>query len=148
MKNNFVLFLLTIVLFSCGGNKHDAIDTSQSKEEGITNSSFVSGEKIYRQKCMVCHQESGQGGVGGLYPPLAKSDYLMADLNRSICITQKGLSGKITVNGKEYDSAMPPVTGLTPEKIRDLMNYIRNSWGNEGGTITTQKVEEALKLCK
>src|SRR5437879_6153610 len=59
------------------------------------------GKQLYQQHCFICHQASGQGAPG-IFPPLAKSDFLMADKPRSIRILCEGLNGKITVNGRDY----------------------------------------------
>lgn len=87
--------------------------------------------------------EQGEG-LEGVYPPLAKSDYLMADKKRSIVQTIKGVSGEMKVNGKVYNGEM---TGfdLTDEEISDLLNYVRNSFGNKGGAITPAEVKAARK---
>lgn len=96
------------------------------------------GESIYASNCAACHQPDGSG-VPNAFPPLAKSDYLNADPNRAIDAIHNGLSGKITVNGKEYDSVMPAVN-LDDEKTANVVTYIMNSWGNKGGEITPEDV--------
>ena len=40
------------------------------------------GKRVYTQLCFACHQGEGQG-LPGVFPPLAKSDYLMADKTRA-----------------------------------------------------------------
>ena len=55
------------------------------------------GARIYLEVCAACHQPQGQG-IPGAFPPLAKSDYLMADKKRSIAIIKNGLEGPIVVN--------------------------------------------------
>src|SRR5690606_6422420 len=63
------------------------------------------GKNIYGSTCFACHQATGQG-IPGAFPPLAKADYLNADVNRVIDIVMHGKSGEITVNGKKYNSVM------------------------------------------
>ncbi len=41
------------------------------------------GEKIYMEKCIVCHQANGEG-IPGAFPPLKNSDYLFADKVRAV----------------------------------------------------------------
>ena len=41
------------------------------------------GEALYAGTCSVCHQTNGSG-LPGVFPPLAKSDYLTADSKRAI----------------------------------------------------------------
>ena len=46
-----------------------------------------------------------------MFPPLAQSDYLNADPQKAIGVLLRGLTGKVTVNGKEFDSVMPELIG-------------------------------------
>ncbi|MEK6476503.1 cytochrome c [Catalinimonas sp. 4WD22] len=97
------------------------------------------GQEIYSSYCVSCHMSEGQG-VPGAFPPLAESDYLMADKERSIRTVMHGLEGEIVVNGKTYNNIMTPL-GLTNEEIAHVLNYVRNSWGNEGEVVTFEEVE-------
>ncbi|SLJ84783.1 copper-containing nitrite reductase [Psychrobacter sp. DAB_AL43B] len=99
------------------------------------------GESIYASNCAACHQPDGTG-VPKAFPPLAKSDYLNKDPKRAISAILNGLSGKITVNGQEYDSVMPAVA-LDDEKVANVVTYIMNSWGNKGGETTPEEVKAA-----
>lgn len=102
------------------------------------------GESRFTGTCSVCHQPNGEG-MEGVFPPLAKSDFLMTDKLRSIAIALNGLSGKVTVNGKVYDSVMPPMSQLTDDEIANILTYVRNSWGNQGEAVTKEEVAEVRK---
>jgi nitrite reductase (NO-forming) len=43
------------------------------------------------------------------------------------------------VNGKVYDNVM---TGfdLTDQEVSDVLNYIRNNWGNKGGAVIPEEI--------
>src|SRR5437762_5852061 len=82
------------------------------------------GRLLYLQNCVICHQSSGQGSPG-IFPPLAKSDFLMRDKKRSILALVQGLSGPIEVAGKKFDGAMPPAV-LDDKKVADVLTYVRN----------------------
>ncbi|PWJ36152.1 cytochrome c [Sediminitomix flava] len=105
-----------------------------SKEE-----SMKAGKDTYKKLCAYCHQENGQG-VKGLYPPLAKADYLFNDIDRGIHIIKYGKEGAIKVNGEEYNGYMSEL-GLSDEEVRDVTNYILNTWGNEHEMISLEKVQ-------
>ena len=96
------------------------------------------GQRIYEQNCQACHQEKGQG-IPGAFPPLAGSDYLLSKPERAIGVLLKGLSGKITVNGTDYNGVMPAVS-LSDEKIANVLTYVLNSWNNNGGEIMPKQV--------
>lgn len=103
--------------------------------------SMTRGKSVYEAQCMTCHMEQGEG-IEGVYPPLAKSDYLMADKKRSIQQILKGVSGEIKVNGVLYNTEMAGIE-LTDEETSDVLNYIRNSFGNKGAAVTPAEVNAA-----
>jgi nitrite reductase (NO-forming) len=97
------------------------------------------GQALFAGTCAACHQASG-AGVPGAFPPLAGSDFLSADTKRAVGIVLNGLSGKITVNGQDYNSAMPPFAHLGDDEIAKILTYVLNSWGNPGGRISADDV--------
>jgi nitrite reductase (NO-forming) len=104
---------------------------------------FEKGRQVYMQVCFACHLPSGEG-IAGAFPPLAKSDFLLADRERAIRIVLKGLNGKVTVNGVTFNSAMPPQQDvLSEEQIAAALTYVTNSWGN---TAAPYAVDEVRKV--
>tara|TARA_B100000886_G_C20276432_1_gene429243 strand:+ start:227 stop:622 length:396 start_codon:yes stop_codon:yes gene_type:complete len=99
--------------------------------------SLLDGKEIYNDFCAQCHLENGQG-VKGIYPPLAKSDFL-EDINLTISSIKYGLKGPIKVNGEDYNSIMVS-QGLDDEEISDVVNYILNSWGNSTNKLITEEI--------
>ena len=93
------------------------------------------GEALFAGTCSTCHQAQGQG-MPGVFPPLAGSDYIAADPKRVPSVILHGLVGKVTVNGKEYNSNMPPMSQLTDDEVANISTYVLNSWGNPGGHVT------------
>lgn len=105
--------------------------------------SIERGKEVYNTQCITCHMEKGEG-MESVFPPLAKSDYLMADKTRSIKQILEGASGEMTVNGKTYNGEMPAID-LTDEQVSDVLNYVRNSWGNKGAAVTPDEVKATRK---
>jgi mono/diheme cytochrome c family protein len=101
------------------------------------------GLGIYQANCITCHMEGGDG-LEGVYPPLAKSDYLMADKKRSIAQILNGLTGPIKVKGVDYDAEMTAID-LNDQDVSDVVNYIRNTWGNKGDGVTPDDVKVLRK---
>jgi mono/diheme cytochrome c family protein len=102
------------------------------------------GKAVYGQ-CAACHQPSGQG-VAGQFPPLAKSEWVVGSEKRIIAILLKGLQGPITVEGKQFNGAMPAwETALSPKKIAAVASYVRQEWGNSAPEISEAKVIAAKK---
>ncbi len=103
-----------------------------------TPAEMKAGRQVFMQICFSCHQVHGEG-MPGLFPPLAKSDFLLADPNRAVGIVLHGRQGPITVNGRAFNNVMPQL-GLNDRQIADVMTYILNSWGNSGGAVTATDV--------
>lgn len=97
------------------------------------------GQRVYLQNCSMCHQAQGEG-IPSVFPPLAKSDFLVQDKARAIGLVLNGLSGPITVNGSKYDGVMPPVI-LNDEQVANVLTYVNQSWGNKGSVITQAEVK-------
>ena len=101
--------------------------------------SIERGKDIYNQLCIACHQANGTG-VPGVFPPLAKSDYLLSDIEKGIRAVKYGLQGEIVVNGEKYNSIMT-AQQLTDEETADVLNYVLNSWGNSHEYVSPEKVK-------
>ena len=102
------------------------------------------GKEVYTAQCMSCHMEQGEG-IENVYPPLAKSDYLMADKKRSIDQVLHGLTGDVKVNGKVYNGEMAGFNVLSDTEVSDVLNYVRNSFGNKGPAVTPEEVKVLRK---
>ena len=127
MKNYIVLLVLIAngLSFSC------------EKQNPELNASIERGKAIYSDFCVVCHMDTGLG-VENAFPPLAQSDYLLNNREKSIHMVKYGGSGEIIVNGKKYVGTMTNL-GLTDKEVSDVMNYILNSWGNKSKDMVTEE---------
>ncbi len=118
--------------------------TNEIKESEIPAKSLAEqlefGKQIYGQTCIACHQAEGQG-IPNAFPPLAKSDYLNADVNRAIDIVLHGKTGEITVNGAKYNSVMTKQM-ISQEEIANVLTYVYNSWGNNKTVVTPEMVKK------
>lgn len=129
-----------------GGAVQVMPETAQTVEAVKARSLFERiqfGKQVYDRTCFACHQANGEGIINA-FPPLAQSDYLNADTNRAISTILNGLSGKITVNGLDYDSIMPKLV-LTDEEVANVLTYVYNSWNNNKKEITPQIVNKLRK---
>lgn len=125
-----ISFSVSLVLSSLFFQQNDP-ELEESKKRG---------KVIYEEFCVTCHRADGSG-FGKLYPPLAKSDYLLNNREASIRAVKYGLQGEIIVNGQKYNKKMEPL-GLTNEEVTDVMNFILFSWGNKSDKkVTLQEVE-------
>ncbi len=109
------------------------------------NESIKRGKEVYALNCQNCHMEDGKG-MPEINPPVAKADYIKKPAKNLIGIILKGQTGNVVVNGKKYNIDMPAQEYLTDEQIADVLNYVRNSWGNKiPGTITPATVKALRK---
>ncbi len=126
MNKKVAMTALGLAMF--GGMSAYAI--AQITNERPPKTKMEAGEAAYLANCAACHQPTGMG-LAGAFPPLAGSDYLKG-LGRDKLIDSvlQGISGKITVNGVDYDNVMPPMAHLSDEDIANALTYVTSSWGN------------------
>lgn len=126
------------------GSVIQSMPTSGDKKEKTETKALSFEEKMqfgkdkYMATCVACHQANGQG-IEGAFPPLAKADYLNADVDRAIDIVLHGKTGEITVNGKKYNSVMT-AQALSDEDAANVLTYVYNSWGNNKTDVTPEMV--------
>lgn len=135
--------------------------TSQAANESVANTAPVAhnvaapvakkskgkvdGKAIYSAKCSACHQATGKG-LPGTFPQLENSEWVTTDnIDLPIQIIAKGLMGKITVAGSDYNGVMPAFgQSLSNEELGALVSYIRGAWSNSATEITAEDVEKSL----
>jgi len=124
------------------GSMAPVVAAAEAKAAGklTKEQQIAAGQVLFKGTCSVCHQDSGQG-IPDVFPPLAKSDYLLKDPKQGIHIALNGLTGKVMVNGKTFNSVMPPMSQLNDDEIANILTYVLNSWGNDGGVITKEQVQ-------
>jgi mono/diheme cytochrome c family protein len=111
--------------------------------------SIESGKGIYMQTCFACHQATGMG-VPGAFPPLAGTEFVNGDPRRLVAITLKGIGGALKVNGAVYATGMPSPEATYPilkddKNLADVVNYIRNSFGNKNPQAVTPEFVGAVR---
>lgn len=125
-----------LLVIACATSLFIAFRSADPLEESIKR-----GKETFSTYCVACHQSDGKG-LENVFPPLAKSDYLMADKKRSIRQVLNGATEPITVNGKKYTTPMVGFPSMTDEEVADVLNYVRNSWGNKGDIVTIEEVKK------
>ena len=120
-----------------------AVATKAAASGALTlDMQIKAGGALFNGACSVCHQANGEG-LAGVFPPLAKSDFLTGDKNRAIGVVLNGLSGPIKVNGKDFNSVMPPMSQLADDEVANILTYVGNSWGNSLGAFNAEQVAKA-----
>ena len=110
--------------------------------------SYKTGRNYYGF-CMFCHARNGRGTPlpegGTMAPPLVGSKRVLGSKEVVARIVLHGVTGDI--DGVQYEKpglAMKPPPEMMhgdDEIMAGLLNYIRNSWGNEAPPITGAEVK-------
>lgn len=129
-KGLIVIFLITI---GCGN-----VEFQQY---------YNQGEVLYTKHCSNCHQKDGKG-LGMLYPPLDKSDFVDQNFEEVLCIMRHGKSTPTVVNGKTYEQPMKGIEGLTDLDIAEIATYIYNTWDRERGIVSVNEATGKLRSCE
>ena len=109
-------------------------------DDDPADAKYPKGAQIYKAKCVACHQLTGMG-IPNAFPPLKGSDYLFADKKRAVKQVLNGSHEPMTVNGAVYNLPMPFQVDTHQDAV-DVINYVLNAWGNNGGTITLEEVKD------
>ncbi|MEJ1238896.1 cytochrome c [Chryseolinea sp. T2] len=134
------LIILALICWACGkpgGSEHP----NSAKFQQYYNQ----GEQLYSQHCSNCHQKTGTG-LGLVYPPLNKSDFVDQHFEEVICLMRNGRKGELIVNGKMYNQAMPATT-LSDLEIAEIATYIYNTWGRDRGLLEVNQIATQLQQC-
>ncbi len=150
MKKSSLLFILAAVIILAGSSfDYFNSDITDNNEvilipQDPADAEYPEGAKIFKVKCVVCHQVTGEG-LPGAFPPLKNSDYLLADKKRAVAQVLNGSNEAMVVNGQTYTVPMPPQVESLEEAVQ-VINYVLNAWGNKGGTITLDEVKDIKKV--
>jgi thiosulfate dehydrogenase len=94
----------------------------------------------YVQFCVDCHRQDG-AGVKGIFPPLAQNATVTsAD---PATLLHLALTGWKTAETAAYPRVytMPGFSRLSDQELADIMSFVRESWGNNAGTINAYQVK-------
>jgi mono/diheme cytochrome c family protein len=98
------------------------------------------GAGVYSTNCSSCHQTNG-AGLPGAFPPLAMNPLVTGDPKAVVHIVKFGLHGKIQVGSQSYNGMMPAWgQNLSDGQLASVVTFIRSSWGNHAGAVTTADV--------
>lgn len=136
---------MAFTMQSCGGEgttKSEGTTTKVEEKVVVEDNQMALGEKIYMEKCIVCHQANGEG-IPGAFPPLKNSDYLFADKVRAVAQVLNGSHEEMIVNGLTYNAPMTQQVNTKEEAVA-VVNYVLNAWGNDGGKVTLEEVKDVV----
>ena len=131
IRLNYTLVPFAALLLAPLANLH-AAEPSSNRELPI---SFV------KKHCADCHGAQGQGATGA-YPPLAgnRAVVMASSVNTVQAIVSGGFAPATAGHPQPY--GMPPFrTLLSPAEIAAVASYVRQSWGNRAGAVSSLDVQ-------
>jgi mono/diheme cytochrome c family protein len=137
----FAVTLLIGTTLACGSRtgQENAPVTQNTESSSIQTMQNHPGKRVYDQYCKACHLADG-AGMRGMHPPLIRNKTVNGNTDKLIDVTMKGMSGKVTIDGVEYNGIMPPHTHLTDQQIADVLTYVRQNFSNNTGPVTPEEV--------
>ncbi|MBK9735943.1 MAG: cytochrome c [Saprospiraceae bacterium] len=120
-----------------------ALNSEKPKDSNSQHiSKFTASEKNYSTKektiikkyCSSCHGSKGEG-IANLAPPLKGSEWVVHPKpSIPVSILLHGMSGPISVNGRDYNfnGPMPGLKdnmSINDGTIAKILTFIRNAWG-------------------
>ncbi len=92
------------------------------------------GADVFAENCAGCHGDNGEG-VPETFPPIKGSTIANGPASSHIHLVLNGVP----------DTAMPSWgKDLSVEKLAAVISFERNKWGNKGGYVQPQDVQNAL----
>lgn len=119
--------------------------TTQALEKGDVSKA---GAQVYLDNCSGCHLSSGQGEKNA-FPQLAQNPAVVSEDASSVI--------NIVLNGSHAPKTQKAPTGLTMpgfawrldnQEVADVVNFIRNGWGNQAPDISASQVNEIRKITR
>ncbi|ANW26332.1 cytochrome c oxidase subunit II [Vibrio coralliilyticus] len=96
------------------------------------------GEKVYVDRCAVCHQVSG-AGIPGAFPAITGSKIATGDVDTHI---------DVVVNGRAGTAMQAFANQLSDKEIAAVVTYQRNGLGNSTGDVVQASDVNAFKASK
>lgn len=98
------------------------------------------GGSLYEKHCADCHKSAGEGAAPA-YPPLAGNPAVSGRYNINLIRTVLNGGFPPGTQGNPRPYGMPPFgESLNDEQMAAVLTYVRNSWGNEGASISPAEV--------
>ncbi len=133
--------LVILFLFSCTSNSENSRNYSPKFQQY-----YAQGQVLYQLHCSNCHQTNGEG-LGRVYPPLERSDFMDKNFEDVLCIIKYGKQGRLIVNSVDYNMPMKGNPGLTELEVAEIVTYIYNTWTHDKGIIDVRDVSQVLSTC-
>lgn len=121
------------------GDRRTVADLTAKTPGAAGSPQTVDGAALYATHCAACHQATGQG-LAGVFPPLAKSEWVLGADKVLVNIVLHGITGDIEVLGATYKGMMPAFGQLNDTELAATLTHIRSQWSNQAAPVTAAQV--------
>ncbi|MCM2129531.1 c-type cytochrome [Larsenimonas rhizosphaerae] len=117
-------------------------DIKATEQHLSTGTSLSSGEALYLDNCNACHFANGQG-ASEVFPSLVGNSQANAD-NPTALIHTILNGAQLPSTPQKPEALMMPGFGwrLSNQEVADLATFVRAGWGNTGGAVTAEQVQQ------
>ncbi len=115
------------------------------KVEALGHAALARGQAVFIDNCAACHMADGRGQPNA-FPTLTSSSAIQA--REPATLIRVVLEGQRIVSTTEKPTglAMPAFREkLDDQQVADVVNYIRNAWGNRGSLTDARAIADARK---
>ena len=103
------------------------------------------GAQLYVAKCSFCHARDGKGQSPWVPPLAGATSSLVPDPASQINVVLNG-AARVMANGMPDSYRMPPYRAqLSDKEIAQVLDFVRNGWGNHGGNVSQKAVADLRK---
>lgn len=102
------------------------------------------GQLTYEVNCSACHGMQGEG-ISGMVPAFAGNQGMLQNPTNMIHAMLRGTRAPHTAE-RQTAAAMPAFDWkMSDQQVADILNYMRNSWGNQAPEVQVGQVADMRK---
>jgi mono/diheme cytochrome c family protein len=103
----------------------------------------TAGRVLYQNNCVACHGWDGKG-ERLIFPPLAGNAVLMQQSPENLIrVVLEGAQAVSTKSAPTTPSMPSFAWKFDDGEVAQILTYVRNSWGNQGGAVSAGQVAKA-----
>ncbi|WP_137165430.1 c-type cytochrome [Salinimonas lutimaris] len=100
---------------------------------------------VYEVNCAACHGVEGEG-IRGIVPSFAGNTAMQADdPTNLIHVMLRGGRAAYTSTARTAAGMPSFAWKMNDQQIAEILNYVRNNWGNQASNVTTDQVKTMRK---
>jgi len=115
------------------------------KVKAATGQVNAKGENLYLGLCAGCHGAQGQGQPHSSVPMSTNTTAMFPTSINLIRVIREGVPERDLAHGERMQAMPGFADKLSHEEMADLVNYMRQTWGDQPGNVTALEVADHTK---